>query len=164
MLAKLAIGGELDVVSSGELAAGLDGVKGMLGKEPDPKPNYYSRVGTIVTVGTTTNGNVIPLGSPPVGRLWDILGITTCGLDDFTVVAGFVALYFGNHNAMPKSDLRVPGQIIPTYKNLGTRRLICMATEAMYATVNGVAAATTVNVLVQVAEWRVQDFINSSTR
>lgn len=164
MLAKIALGAEMDILSASELADGLDGVVGKLRREPVPRPNYYTRAGTIVTNGTATNGNVLSMGSPPVGRIWDILGLTTAGLDDFTAVVGTVALYVGNHNTISMSDLRVPKFSIPAYDDIGPGRLWCMPTQVLYCTVNGAVTNQTVNILIQVAEWREKDVINGSTR
>lgn len=164
MLAKIAIGGEIDVVGSKELADGLDGLGTSLTPKPRPKSNFYALPGSIVTVGTGTNTNVINFGSPPSGRCWDILGITTAGLDDFTVVAGNVALYTGNRSTLSLGDLRVPKVIIPQYEDFGPRRLYCVGNQELYATVNGVAAGTVVNIVVTVSEWREKDIFNSVTR
>lgn len=162
MLAELKIGAELDIATGAEVADVGDSIVDRVSKRP--LPHYFSLPQSSSSAASATVPFQLTFGSPPKGHMWDFLGCTTFGTDDHTVVAGNVAIYFGNATSPSLLDLRVPALVIPTYEDNGPRRLSIEQGRSIYAFVSGVANSQVVSVIVHVAEWRTQDYIDSGLR
>jgi hypothetical protein len=152
-----------------EFGAVLEGVTGKIdemghhivdGLSKVPLPRYFPRIGQASSATSATTPFTVDLGGPPVGFAWDILGITTCGVDDHSVVAGAVALYCGALATISVADLKVPSLVIPTYDSIGKNRIWCQPGQELFANVSGVANGSPVTVIVHVAEWRQCDVIS----
>lgn len=130
----------------------IDGNKRML-------PRFFTNVAQGSSATSAATPFTIDLNGPPVGFMWDILGITTCGVDDHTVVAGNVALYCGDLVNVTVANLKVPGLVIPTYDSVGKDRIWCQPGQELFANVSGVTNGTAVTVIVHIAEWRQVDKI-----
>lgn len=157
------IGASIDVVTSDELTSAVDDIETRLRRKPQPKPLIPSpRTGSFSTADSATVPFIIRLGSPPIGSVWDILGITVAGTDDSTTVSGKVALYIGDHANVSLISLRVPALVIPSYTTIGKDRIFCQPSEYMFANVTGVANNQQIVVIVQVAEWKQNEKLRSA--
>lgn len=162
MLAELKIGAELDIATGAEVADVGDSIVDRMSKRP--LPHFYSFAASNNSAASATVPFELVFGSPPKGHMWDILGVTTFGSDDHTVVAGNVALYVGNATSASLLDLRVPALVIPFYDGLGRNRLWVTQGQTVYAMVSGVANSQIVGAIIHVSEWRAQDVIDSGAR
>jgi hypothetical protein len=149
-------GAEVDIATTGELNAMGDSLRDSINGTKRPLPRYFTTMGS----GSSPTSGTVPfalfIGTPPIGFMWDIETVVTAGTDDFTVVAGSVALYAG---PIALGNLRLPGLTIPQYRQVGERRVWVQGGQELWANVSGVANSQAVNVLVSVAEWRQVDVI-----
>jgi hypothetical protein len=149
-------GAEVDLATTGELNEMHDSLKDRLNGLKRPLPRYFTVMGSGLSAASATTPFALFLGTPPIGFMWDIESVVTCGLDDHTLVAGNVALYAG---PVALGNLRLPGLTIPEYKQVGERRIWVQGGQELWANVAGVANNQIVNVLVSIAEWRQIDII-----
>lgn len=155
MEARIALGATLDIASSEELDDAKSEILGEF-RKPLPKPNFGVR--TEAGLMPASGALVLDLGSPPAGRLWNILAITTYGDDDATTVANArVALYTGNPDNVGLADLLVPALVVPTYADFAHGVLWCYSSENLVCRVTSAAANVQVGVNIQVAEWKEVD-------
>lgn len=153
MLVHLNLGAEVDVASGEELQSGLSSLEQKLNKTP-PRPIYLTFSGARLGAGN------IVLGSPPVGRIWNILTYTLVGNDDATVVANAtVALYVDSQeNSLALNNCRVPGLAVPSFDTFSKGTFWAHSDGSVIANVTGAVAATDqVVASITVAEWRLGD-------
>lgn len=153
MLVHLDFGAEVDIASGDELRDGLSGLESKLGKTP-PRPTYLSFTGARFGAGQ------IVIGSPPVGRIWNLLSLTLTGNDDATTVANAkVALYVDSQEQnVSLNNCRVPNLTVPSYATFSKGTVWAHSDGAVIANVSGTVAATDqVVATICVAEWREGD-------
>lgn len=163
MQVRLALGTELDVATSGEVSDGLNALGDRLSKPP-PLPTFTDRIGAdFVPAGGAPL--IIDLGKPPTGRTWNLLSVTTFGVDDATVTANAkVALYCGDAQNPTLIQLKVPALTVPTFLSLTKGVLWCLDSQNMFARVTGAAALAPIGVIVPIAEWRECDVVARNGR
>lgn len=127
----------------------------------NPRPRYFTVRGQSSSAASATTPFQIDLGGPPVGYMWDVMGVVLCGADDHTAVAGTVALYAGNCNNVSLNGLLVADLAIPSYQSIGKDRVFVQPGLDLFANVAGVANNALVTVGVHLAEWRQIDKIPS---
>lgn len=163
MLVNLSLGGEVDIATGKELAETAAGLKSEMRKGWSSKPIYDTRA---AAANMPAAGEMfLDLGSPQTGRTWNVLGITTFGPDDNTVVANAkVALYCGDPDTPAIVGLKVPGLAVPTFQSFSDKVVWCHDNTNVVAGVTGAAAGTQVGVLVHIADYRTEDISAWSTR
>lgn len=153
MLAHLQLGAELDIASGKEVEEGFASLAAKLGKVP-PRPTYLSFSASRLGAG------VIVLGSPPSGRIWNVVTVTLVGNDDTTVVANArVAVYVDSQEGnLSLANCRIPGLAVPAFTAISKGTLWAHSNGAVMANVSG-AVATTDQVVatISVLEWRESD-------
>lgn len=161
---RLALGAEVDVVSSKELDAGLDSLGDKILGKQRALPIYSFRTQSdVMPVGG--GALVLDLGCPPTGRMWNIMAVTTFGSDDATVVANAkVALYCGDASNPSLVSLKIPAMIVPSFQSVTQKVLWCLDRESLFARVTGAAVAAQVGVVVTIAEWKECDVVAGSGR
>lgn len=153
MLMHLNLGAEVDIASGDELKNGLAGLEEKLGKTP-PRPTYLSFTNSRFGAG------LITLGSPPVGRIWNILTWTLVGDDDSTTVANAaVALYVDSDEGnLTLGNCRIPGLAVPSFTAISKGTLWAHSDGSVVARVSGAVAVTDqVVATISVQEWRLAD-------
>jgi hypothetical protein len=160
---RLALGSEVDIVSGPELTEGLHGLgERLLGKEPI-RPTYSFRPGADLM--PAAGPLKLDLGRPPVGRMWNLLGVTTFGADDATTTASAkVAIYCGDIQNVSLVQLKIPALVVPVFQSVTKSVLWCMDSETLFASVTGAAATSPIGVIVHVAEWREADIVMHTGR
>jgi len=132
------LGAKFDLVTKGELDEGLGELKGMLGRKP-LKPFYN----VAMSSGNIPAGNgplSLDCGSPNVGRIWNVTGITLVSADDSTVLANAkAALYFGDSDTPALMSVAVPGLVIPSFQSFSDKVLWCHNTANVVVVVTGTA-------------------------
>ena len=150
-------GAEVDIATTGELNTMHDSLRDQMNGLKRALPRYF----TMMAGGSSATSATVPyslfLGTPPIGFMWDLETVVTCGTDDHTLVAGNVALYAG---PVSLGNLRLPALTIPIYQQVGERRIWVQGGQELWASVSGVTNGQAVNVLVSVAEWRQIDVIS----
>jgi hypothetical protein len=160
---RLSLGSEVDIVSGKELTDGLSTLgERLLGKEPI-RATYSFRPGADVmpAAGALT----IDLGRPPIGRMWNLLGVTTFGADDATTTANAkVAVYCGDVQSPTMVQLKIPALVVPVFQSVTKSVLWCMDSETLFARVTGAIATAPIGVIVHIAEWRERDIVMHTGR
>lgn len=153
MEVKLDLGATIDVATKGEIAECLDDFKKDIFSQRRARPLFSHAVGAGVIAADGTLS--LDLGSPAVGRIWNVTAVTIFGPDDNTVVANAkCALYFGDPDRAGIMGLVMPGQAIPFYAAFGTDVYWCHSQENVVAVVSGTGiAGTQVGVRVMYADW-----------
>lgn len=127
----------------------------------NPRPRYFTVRGQSSSASSSTTPFQIDLGGPPIGFMWDVMGVVLAGTDDHTAVAGAVALYVGNNANISLTGLLTANFAIPSYTSVGKDRIWVQPATDLIANVSGVANSTLVTVGVHVAEWKQIDKIPS---
>lgn len=164
MEVKLAMGAAVDIASGKELTDGLDSLgERILGgsQRPYPTLTYRPKADVMPTAGPLT----LDLGKPPVGRMWNIMGVTTYGVDDATTTANAkVALYCGDSANVTLFQLKIPALVVPSFLSITKGVLWCLDSESLFASVTGAAASAPIGINVHIAEWREVDVVAHSGR
>ena len=153
-LVKIAAGAELDLASGDELAGAKGDILSSLAGKSPPVPLYLQFVSSGVGAGAVAQLN---LGSPPAGRVWNILSITVVGGDDHTafLTATQFAVYIGPVSLSNLANVKNPA---PGTTNLPTNAVWCHANENVYIqTDRSLAVTEAITAILYVAEWRVGD-------
>lgn len=153
MLIQLNAGAEVDIATGDELKNGLAGLEDKLDKRA-PRPTYLSFTQQRLGSG------VIVVGSPPSGRIWNIVNVTLVGNDDTTVVANArAAVYVDSQEGnLSLANCRIPGLIVPAFTTISKGTLWAHSEGAVVVNVTGAVAATDqVVATVSVLEWREAD-------
>lgn len=163
MQVRLSLGSEVDIVSGKELHEGLSTLgERLLGKEPI-RPTFSFRPGADVM--PATGALTLDLGRPPIGRMWNLLGVTTFGVDDATTTASAkVAVYCGDVQNATLVQLKIPALVVPTFQSVTKGVLWCMDSETLFARVTGAASTSPIGVIVHIAEWREYDIVMHTGR
>lgn len=163
---SLDLGASIDVVTGKEFGDGIDNLKKDLFGRKKPKPIYSARAGSVIMPAANPTETYIDLGRPPVGRVWNVLGITTAGNDSFTTVASAnVSIYCGDSDSPSLVGLKVTGLAVPETYTVGEKVFWCHSTEHLVAGVSGaVAADSQVLVIAHIAEWVECDITANSGR
>lgn len=147
------LGAKFDLATSGELSDGFDSLHSVLNRKP-LRPFFNAGVASgVIPAG---NGPLqLDLGSPNVGRIWNITGVTLCGPDDSTSVANAkAALYFGDSDTPSLVSLCVPAMVIPSFQTFSDKVLWCHNTANVVVIVTGTATpGTPVLAKVHYADW-----------
>lgn len=153
MEVKFDLGATVDIATKGEIADAFDDFKKDIFSQRRAQPLYNIRVasGQIGTDGTLS----LDLGSPEVGRIWNVTGYVMFGADDSTVVANAkCAIYFGDPAVVGIMGLVLPGAAIPSSAAWGEKVFWCRSQDNIIAVVSGTGAAgTQVGVKVFYADW-----------
>lgn len=166
MLVKLALGAEMDVASSGELDTWGGKLTGLLDRPELPRPSFN----TIVKADqfTSPSTRILDVGSPPAGKIWNVLGFVLAGNDDATVSsAGTVGFYIGALQATGSpslADLRVPRLTIPTSQSFTRGTHWCGGSAHLLFNLVGLTGPTQLVANVFVAEWDEDAILQVNTR
>lgn len=162
MITRLQLGAEVDIATKDELDHGIDSVLDELKGKRVPKPIYSTFAGSAISgVGSF----VVELGRPPIGRVWNVLGITLAGSDDSTTVANAkAALYFGDPANGILSALKIPAMPVPYSQFISKGTLWCHSTEVAYVNISGAAGGLQVVAVLHIAEWREKDVAEHTGR
>jgi len=140
-----------------------------------PKPIYLRRTAafnpaTPSAMGAgggflNPNGTVtLDIGSPPVGRLWQIRVATIFGTDDHTVVSGAtMSLYVADPLNPSLAGLLVTGLAVPSTTFFPDTCLWGHANENIIL-VSNIAVTQQIGVNVQIEEWREHEVSQNSGR
>jgi len=160
---KAQLGATIEFASKDDIDAMGDSLMDRMGElNKRPLPRYFDQIAQGSDIKSASSPYQLSLGGPPIGFMWDIMGVTTCGLDDFTAVTGKVALYCGDLTNMSLLALKVPNLAIPSYTSVGRNRIWCQPGQEVFVSISDVADSTVVTAKIQVAEWRQKDVIASA--
>jgi hypothetical protein len=168
MLAKMALGAELDFASAGELDSGVNRILDFMKGNDLPRPTLNTITQSFPLVSPATR--VIDVGSPPSGRIWNILGFTLCAQDDATQSsAGTIGFYIGGvpaSGAPSLAQLRVPRLSIPVSQTFTKGVYWCGANDSVLFNLVGLTLAGVAQFVanVFVAEWRENDILELAGR
>lgn len=161
---RLAMGAELDIASSKEVTGARDDILDFLKSKKDVRPTYL----TVPQAKPITNPftGVIEVGSPPTGRLWNVLGYSVCGQDDSTVsTGGTVALYIGDvptTGAPTLTQLKQARITLPAMNTYSRNVMWCPSAQSVFFSLNALAGLTQFVGNIWVAEYREDDVLDRS--
>lgn len=162
-LLQLAGGVELDIATGAELSKHTEALSSLIGK--DPKPLFLGLVSSVAGSGGIVT---LDVGSPPVGRVWNVVAVTLVGNNDHGSIpspAGFAAMYFGdpfNPSLANLQHVKIP---LPSTVYPSTGALWCPAGQRVFFQSDlAVNAPDSLTVVVQVAEWRTADVAQGTGR
>lgn len=163
-LMQLAVGAELDIASGAELAGKTDALAKLIDRGPR-KPLYLDFAASALGTGGIVT---LSIGSPPVGRTWNILSVTFVGNNDHGSIsspAGFAAMYFGDPFNPSLANLKHVKITLPSTVYPASGTLWCPAgQQVFFMTDLAVNAPDQVLVTVSLAEYRVRDLEMDSGR
>lgn len=166
MQVQFALGAEVDIASSDELDAAKGDILDVFEKSRPVRPMYYSLSQAIVVAGTFTG--ICRVGTPAVGRIWNILGYSALGDTDNTAsTAGTVSLYVGNvpANGNPSlSQVRDAGLVVPSGRAYGENVHWCPPGQEVFFKLTGITGLTQFVGNVFVGEYREDDLLQRSGR
>jgi hypothetical protein len=161
---QLTAGAELDIASGAELAGHTDKLAKLLGKR-DPRPLYLDFAASAIGSGAVVT---LSIGSPPVGRTWNILAVTFVGNNDHGSIgspAGFAAMYFGDPFNPSLGNLKHVKITLPSTVYPSSDALWCPAgQQVFFQTDLAVNSPDQVLVTVSLAEYRVRELEQDSGR
>lgn len=133
----------------------LDNIHKALAKE-DPKPLF------IEMIKGASGPGAVNLGSPPEGKMWNILSLMVTGGDDHTAVTGTAALYVDSHDdALTVAQCKIPNISMPYSNFISKGTLWAHSTGNVVVNLVGVTAGQQITVNMGVAEWRVKDTVQT---
>jgi hypothetical protein len=98
------------------------------------------------------------LGSPPMGRLWMVVGLSLSGVDPFlSLPAAAFCLCVGDANSHSAGAVRMAGLTAPSHRSVGTDALWVQSTDDLYLITNGLTTGQMVQCNVNVQEWNIVD-------
>lgn len=113
---RVALGAEIDAVTSDEMSNGLDVLRGDM-RKAFAKPRKIMRPlsqATSVLPGTGGETVTLVIGRPAAGRIWVVTRVTVLGDDDNTTAANLVAaVYVGDDSNPGLTQCVLHGQAIP---------------------------------------------------
>lgn len=168
MLFKMDLGAEIDVVTGDELKNGVNDIINTLGTDTRVRAMYMS-VPATSPVFTPPFTGIVEVGSPPTGRIWNVLGYTITGQDDATqAAAGTAALYIGNRpshgGATMVSECRQPRISVPSGQAFPQQSVWCLSSQYVFFNLVALTVITQVVCMVHVAEYREEDILQYSGR
>lgn len=133
-----------------------DAVHGALKKHHNEraKPSYLRRAAAALSDGV--NLNVLDLGAPPNGRMWQVIYLTLYGTDDHTAVATIVGgVYVGNPSSLSLPGLVIPSLAFPSSTQLSDKVLWVHSNEnlCVKTSIAGTAGQQ-LGVNASILEWR----------
>lgn len=153
MLTHLQIGAEIDIASGDELTNGLKDLEDKLGRRV-ARPTYLSFTQRRLGAG------VLVLGSPPAGRMWNIVTWTLAGNDDATVIANALAALYvdSQEDNLSLANCRIPGVVVPSFTTITKGTLWAHSEGSVVVNISGAVGATDQIVsTISVQEWRIED-------
>lgn len=167
MKAQFALGAEVDIVSKDELDDARDDILDFMKRDKVVRPSYLVQSGAITAVGSPFSG-ILEIGSPPTGRLWNVLGFCLCGESDTAVSsAGSVALFIGDRptTGIPTmSQLRQAMMTVPATSTFGQKAQWCGSSQTIFFKVNALVGPAQIIGNVWVAEYRDDEILERSGR
>lgn len=164
MLMQLAVGAEVDIASGSELAGQTDKLSKLIRQGP-ARPLYLPLSASASGTGGLVTLNV---GSPPVGRLWNVVAVTFIGNNDHSAVGspvGFCAMYFGDAANPGLAQAQHVKIALPSTVYPSTGALWCPAgQQVFFVTDAAVNSPDNVTVNVTVAEYRTREVEQDSGR
>ena len=164
-LMTLGLGAEVDIATGDELSAmGDDLTKKILGSAP-ALPIVFTR-----PVSVAGSGGIATLivGSPPVGRLWEVSAVTVMGNSPFGAIpspAGFLALYAGNAAAPGVASVLMTHLPIPSTTFPSADCIYCHSNQELFLTTDAALnVPDNITVIVGLKEWREADILARSGR
>jgi hypothetical protein len=147
------LGAKADLVTKGELDDGIAGLKHDIFSQRKPRPIFSSAIASSVI--DATGRASLDLGSPAVGRIWNVTGYTAFGADDNTVVANAkLAVYFGDPDQVGIMGLIAPNLALPSSDAWGEKVYWCHSSENVIGVVSGTGiAGTQVGLKIYYADW-----------
>lgn len=157
------IGATVDIATGKEVADGIGGLRDELRGRKEPKPLYSTRASSLI-IPAANEQTFMDLGSPPVGRMWNVLGITLAGTDSYTNVANAVASVFCGDSDLPSLiGLKVTGLTVPGTYTVSDKVFWCHSSENLVIGISGaVTAGQQIIALAHVAEWRECDVMSNN--
>lgn len=126
----------------------LDELKGVLEKG-HAKPLF------IPFIAGFTGSGAVRVGSPPTGKIWNLLTVTMLGADDHTSVTGTAAVYVDcDYNNLSTSMCRIPNLVIPSFTSISKGTLWAHSQGDVAVNFAGVAGGQEVVAVVTLAEYK----------
>jgi hypothetical protein len=162
---QLNLGASLDIASGQEIENRFDSLEEKMFGRRSHGVIYLTKV----AAGNVPASNAefyLDLGFPPVGRIWNLTGLTVVGNDDSTALANAkVAIYFGDSQQPALSSVKIPGLVVPSFQSFSDKVLWCHSSENIVAGVSGTAAAgSQVLVLAHIVEYVEADVVAHTGR
>jgi hypothetical protein len=150
-------------ISIGEIQDIVDGAVDKLRPQSDPRPLYFTRA-----QAQPSNGgiDVLVLGAPPTGSIWQCRFITAFGVDWFTPIAGaVVALFAGDPTDNPSlAQILVTGTAVPATTYIPDTTMWCHPNQNLFALVKGGTAGVQIGCVVGIEEWHEWEVSRNSGR
>lgn len=164
-LMTLGLGAEVDIATGDELSAmGDDLTKKILGNAP-ALPIVFTRPASAPGTGSAV---VLVIGSPPVGRIWEVSSITVMGNSPFGGIvspAGFFALFAGNSAAPGIASVLATHLALPSTTFPSAETLYCHSSQELFLQTDAaVNAPDSVTAIVGIKEWREADILTRTGR
>lgn len=144
---------EADLSIGVALGEKLDNMADVLKKGP-PRPLLFPVKGSNNGIIT----GAFRIGSPPTGKIWNILSLMITGVDDHTAVTGTFGLYVDSDNGnLSIAECIVPNITAPYFTTFSKGTLWAHAQGDVVVNQNGLSANQQVVVNMTVAEWFEKD-------
>lgn len=163
---KLALGAEVDIASGKEIDGLRDDVATMFDRAKPVRPMYMTQVGS-KSISDPFTG-FVDVGSPPAGRIWNVLGYAIVGNSDSTLSsAGRATLYIGD---LPTSGVPTLAQAkafaasVPFGDTFGENVMWCSSPQHVFFNVSAIAGLSQFVANVFIAEYRADDLIQRTGR
>lgn len=150
-------------ISIGDIQDIVDGAVDKLRPQADPRPFYLTRAQSTVSNGTL---DVLVMGAPPTGSLWQLRWITTFGADWFTPIAGATsAVFTGDPTDNPSlAQVALVGVPVPGTTYIPDTTTWCHPNQNLFVLVKGATSGVQIGCNIGIEEWRECDVSRNSGR
>lgn len=128
------------------------------------RPQPPLRIRRVASVTSTTGAavpNIMSLGNPSAGRVWNVMSLAVVGNDDHTAVAGStVALYAGDPTSPSLGQLIMPataGTVLPFFEDIGTNVIWIESMAELFVIVNGAGVGQNLTAVTFCLDYRQSD-------
>lgn len=164
-LMTLGLGAEVDIATGDELAAMGDSITKKILDSGPALPIVFTRPASQAGTGSVVT---LLIGSPPVGRIWEVSSVTVMGNSPFGSIpspAGFFAIYAGNSAAPSIASVLATHMGIPSTTYPSAETLYCHSNQELFLVTDAaVNVPDSVSAIVGIKEWREADVLARSGR
>lgn len=164
-LMTLGLGAEVDLATGDELKdLGDDLTQKILGSQP-ALPIVFTRPVSVAGSGAVVT---MVVGSPPVGRIWEIGAVTIMGNSPFGSIpspAGFFALFAGNSDRPGVASVLMTHLGLPSTTFPSAECVYCHSNQELFLQSDAaVNVPDNITAIVSIKEWREADVVARSGR
>jgi hypothetical protein len=146
-------GAVIDLATSDEISKSTKGIVDAL-TSGDANPLYLTQQAQ----RTGQSAEPLYLGSPPMGRMWMVVGVSLSGVDPFLVLSSAAfCLCVGDANSHSAGAIRMPGLTAPGHRSAGSDAVWVHSTDDLYLITSGLTVGQMIQCNVNVQEWNIVD-------